>query len=154
MGIAKKQARQEINGLLNDYNHPIKKYKARKNPKKFNKKTRLEKYALKIEKNLPKSEKWFREKWIELFKNDLEINTDHYNSPFGKYIPDVVNHVYKYIIEIDGSIHNSVKVKYHNELKDFFYKKSGYTVHRIVAYNNEQFNEVYEIISKLRTRRY
>jgi hypothetical protein len=65
-------------------------------------KNRIDRFALKLRMNTPKSELWFQEFWKA---NGLEIPSDEYNVRWCRRIPDLVNHKYKYVIEIDGTIH-------------------------------------------------
>ena len=87
--------------------------------------SRLERTAARLNRNLPASEKWFQSLWR---KHNFQ---DKYNKPFGPYIPDVINEEYKYIIEIDGSIHNTSEQQFKDKKKDAFYKRAGYQVFRI-----------------------
>jgi very-short-patch-repair endonuclease len=105
----------------------------------------LRKRAKNLERLLPKSEAWFRKKYhkegIErLFKG--EQFQDAYNKPYSSvYIPDVINEGYKYIIEIDGSIHDDPEVQFKDAQKDYYFSKRGFLVLRIRAYDNDSYNE-------------
>lgn len=129
-------------------------FKARRKKlnKANNRDSRLTQYGKKIEKNLPESEKWFRAKWLELFSQvePITLYQDQFNTPLGKYIPDVINNGYKYIIEIDGSIHKDEIVAFKDRLKTDYYLKRKYTVYRIEAYNEEQFETVYKAVLELK----
>lgn len=89
-----------------------------------------------INRNLPLSEKWFQHKW-RMF--GLELKSDQYNTVFFKFIPDVTNHVFKYVIEVDGSIHDNKKQKKIDRRKDRCYRNHGYRVFRIRPYNDYEF---------------
>lgn len=96
-----------------------------------------------LETSLPKSEVWFREKYLKedinrMFKEDLF--KDKFNKPFNqRYIPDVSNKGYKYIIEIDGSWHDRADAQIRDNKKDYYFKKRGYLVLRIKAYNDDSY---------------
>lgn len=109
--------------------------------------TGLLKFASELEENLPKSEVWFR----SLYEKTYKHKKDKFNQVFkARFIPDVVNKHYRYIIEIDGSIHNSSNIKAKDKRKDAFYKLKGYKVFRIEAYSINSFNEVMKLITKYR----
>lgn len=102
--------------------------------------------ALELNKNLPASEVWFHEKFNnEVFPRitgrcSLGIFEDIKNEPFfDLYIPDVINHGYKYIIEIDGSVHETLKQSYKDLAKDKYYKKRHYKVFRVKAYDDASY---------------
>lgn len=88
----------------------------------------LQRFADRINQNLPLSEKWFQSLW----KKDLY---DCYNSPFEGLIPDCINCKYKYIIEVDGCIHVDPKIKKADFKKDLKYRGLGYKVFRLIAYD-------------------
>lgn len=104
----------------------------------------LHEYADRLERNLPKSEQWFRKKYenipdTRLFKGDHW--SDRFNKPYNeKYIPDVHNLGYKYIIEIDGSIHDLPEVKLKDIRREYYFYKREYIVIRIEAYNDASFD--------------
>ena len=125
---------------------PIKKYKRKKksNSRKI-KRISLRSFAKNLNKNLPKSEVWFQDLYaIHKDPNDL------YNKPLHIRIPDVMNKIYKYIIEIDGSIHDTPKQQYKDYIKDSFYKRLGFKVFRIKAYDINSFNATISSIKELR----
>lgn len=119
----------------------------RKKKPKTKKLSRLQRYAKKLNSFIPKSELWFRKLWKE---QGMKDKLDQYNSPFGKYIPDVINRKYRYIIEIDGSVHNDPAVQFNDKLKDEYYTSRNYKVFRITAYNLNQFNSVMDLIKTIR----
>jgi very-short-patch-repair endonuclease len=124
----------------------IAKQKGIKKKKEERKKSLLE-FASKLARNLPKSEKWFFEAFKKSGFPRLNSNNQRRvkalrigksNKVFqNKYIPDLVNHKLKYIIEIDGSVHQLEEVKRKDERKTRYYMKRGYTVIRIQAYDEE-----------------
>lgn len=103
----------------------------------------LEKYAKELETYLPKSEIWFRDK----YRNENIARThkgkrfkDEYNKPYSAtYIPDIINEGYKYIIEIDGSVHDRPDIQLNDLKKDHFFIKRGFLVIRIKAYDEESY---------------
>lgn len=112
-------------------------YKIRKKRQHKSKKKKLKEYSKQLNQNLALSEKWF----INLYKSHkLNLNNDVFNKPFKvKYIPDVLNRKYRYVLEIDGSIHNTLKQKEIDKQKDDFYLNSGFLCIRIIAFNNESY---------------
>lgn len=90
------------------------------------KKQRLLKYAQEISLKNYKSDLWLKEHF-----KDLITEEDEFNSPEGKYIPDLINRKYKYIIECDGSIHNEKHIKEIDKKKDEYYFRRGFKVFRI-----------------------
>jgi very-short-patch-repair endonuclease len=124
-------------------------YKQPKRKKKKRKvKSTIEKYADKLQKNTPKSEVWF----LTHYKPH---RFDSFNVPFGPFIPDVINKRLRYVIEIDGSIHNLKEVMFNDWKKDQYYKKRYYKVFRVKAYDIESLNkfliEYQDHLSKLTT---
>lgn len=93
------------------------------------------KFAKKLEKNTPNSELWFR----SLYFRHYSTCTDKYNQVFGGCIPDVINKTYKYIIEIDGSVHELESVKKKDIKKTHKYVQLGYKVIRVKAYDYDSY---------------
>jgi len=106
---------------------------------------RLKGYSIALETNLPKSEQWFRLLYeAETIERKFKIKyyKDQYNEPINrKYIPDVHNRGYRYIIEIDGSWHDRPEMQYRDSLKDYYFKKRGYCVIRIKAFNEQSYKD-------------
>ena len=81
-------------------------------------------------KTLTESEVWFRNKF-----EPHRLNTDLYNFLYKKkYLLDVINLKYKYIIQVNESI----------EKKDLYFLKKGYTIFKVKAYDQESFNAFIE----------
>lgn len=100
-------------------------------------KSNIHSFAAELEKNLPASEKWFR----ELYQEFVHKN-DKYNKPFNDmYIPDVINYKLKYIIEIDDPTHNKPEIRVKDKKKTLYYVTNGFTVFRLKAYDNQWFKE-------------
>lgn len=96
------------------------------------KKQLLKDTSSRLNENLPQSEIWFQ----QLFKSHFATNQDKYNYVFkNMYIPDVINFNKKYVIEIDGSIHNLHSVKQHDHKKNVYYTLKGFRVFRVKAYD-------------------
>lgn len=107
----------------------------------------IESFAADLEKNLPKSEVWFR----SLYEKHLKIDSDIYNKPFkNRYIPDLINEEFKYIIEIDGTIHETPEVKAKDTTKNVYFKNCGYSVFRIKAYSLTHYIGVLKVICRIR----
>lgn len=104
-------------------------------------------FSEKLNTDLPKSEIWFQKHWKE---KGIECESDECNKPWGKIIPDVVNHKYKYVIEIDGTWHRKRSQKKKDLRKDSFYKKHGYDVFRLDAYSEAQLLACIECIERIR----
>lgn len=108
---------------------------------------RLVAFAREIEKQLPASERWFREFWLS---NGLLDDDDRFNEPFGKRIPDLINHKFKYVIEIDGTIHNTPRQTKIDASKDRFYESKGYSVLRVRAFMVSDLLGCVEVVERLR----
>ena len=106
----------------------------------------LQKTANRLNKNLPKSEKWFHCNY------KYKLPDDKSNTPlYGKYIPDIVNFRYKYVVEVDGSIHKTPKQMEKDELKNIFYISKGFKVFRVIPYITDELeklkNEIFFYVS-------
>lgn len=132
--------------------------KKRKGKKPKRASGRLQQYADNLNKNLPNSERWFQNLWTKDMEQDkLDLYQDKFNYPLGRYIPDVINMGYRYVIEIDGSIHDDPMVQWKDKVKDLYYKKKGYQVFRLKAYDQDAYEELVINILLLRdhmSRRY
>lgn len=135
------------------YRQPKSKYgKKKKKPqkKKLRKqKSRLEQYGEDLNRNLPRSEAWFQQLWKE---RGMECKFDHFNCPFGPYIPDVLNKKHYYIIEIDGSIHTTPEVKERDQKKSEWFRNQMFTVIRVIAYDMDSFNNAVERVQAIRKK--
>lgn len=111
---------------------------------------KLKKIGKFLNKNCPKSEQWF----MSLYKAHFVSKLDEFNKPFrSKYIPDVSNLVHKYIIEIDGSIHETPEQIEKDRIKDLYYKEHGFVVIRVQAYNNISYIEAIKQLFILRHKK-
>ena len=102
-----------------------------------------------LERTLPKSEVWFRNKINkEWFFNDLKLK---FNEPFKSFIYDVYSPIYSLVIEIDGSFHDSKKQKEKDHIRDTITKSWGLRVIRIKAYDEDSYsNGIKQIIEYLK----
>lgn len=108
---------------------------------------RIKAFAKQLESELPYSEIWFRSLYEKKFKH----KKDKYNQVLrAKYIPDVINHHFKYIIEIDGSMHLTKTQINKDHKKDHYYAFLGYKVFRIKAYDHKSFSETMKQLKKYR----
>jgi len=80
----------------------------------------------------------------------MKSEFDFYNVIRFGFIPDVVNDRFKYIIEIDGSIHEKKFIQRRDQIKDRCFKRNGYKVYRLEPYNYEQFGVLCDLIAELR----
>jgi very-short-patch-repair endonuclease len=100
-----------------------------------------------LNENLAKSEKWFHTLWE---RHDMKHEDDQFNHPFIGLIPDCINHKFKYVIEIDGSIHIKKHVKEWDNHRDRKFLREGYQVFHVEAYKYDQFVALCEVIERLR----
>lgn len=108
----------------------------------------VERLAKNLNENLPRTEKWFQKLWAE-----HKHHNDIYNCVYkGIYIPDVINKQYKYIIEIDGSIHDSKDQKKKDFNRDMYFQKEGYITFRVTAYDRVQFDKLVKAIKEFRNK--
>lgn len=111
----------------------------------------LARRAVRLSQKLPKSEKWF----FNLDKKyKFLVNSDLSNIPYGYYIPDIINFDFKYIIEIDGSSHNSKKSIEKDAKRDVWFENEGFKVFRIKAYNISSYKKVIKEIIELREKNF
>jgi very-short-patch-repair endonuclease len=118
----------------------------RKRPKYS--KASKKRFAQNLRDNLPASEEWF---WMEWKRAGMVHVDDLSNEVFKGFIPDVINKTYKYIIEIDGPVHNRKNVQKKDAKKDKVFERFGYTVFRLEAYNDEQIGLLMDWISTIRS---
>jgi very-short-patch-repair endonuclease len=106
----------------------------------------LEKFAeFQRQKNW-KSEQWF----LALYEQSgLRMTSDQFNIVFGPFIPDCVNHAYRYVIEVDGSVHDRKDVKERDLRKTAFYQSQGYRVFRVKAFVESSFQKFCKKLTRL-----
>lgn len=119
--------------------------KKNKKQKQNARRQRLERFSNDLEDSLPKSEKWFREKYLKeslnrIFKEDSF--TDKFNKPYNdKYIPDIHNAGYRYVIEVDGSWHDRIDAKIKDFKKNHYFDKRGFLLIRVIAYDDKSYED-------------
>lgn len=104
-------------------------------------------FSKKLNRQLAKSEVWFWKCYAE-FK---DVN-DFQNKPLGNFIPDVSNYRFRYVIEVDGSVHDQPSVREHDEKKNNYYAQYGYKVIRVKAYSDDDFKKMLYILNILRRK--
>lgn len=111
---------------------------------------RLSEFANNLNDKLPRSEVWF----MNLYKDHFICRGDLFNSPFqSRYIPDILNKEFKYVIEVDGSIHDTEYQKQKDLKKDKFYLNHGYLVIRVKAYCIHSYIECIKTLFYRRNKR-
>lgn len=98
---------------------------------------------------IPKSELWFK----ELYKDFIHKKDEFNGTLSSKYIPDVINRHFMYIIEIDGTIHKKEFKKNKDRIRTEFFIEQGFTVFRIEAFNIECFKKVITDIVRFRGKK-
>lgn len=118
---------------------------SKKNLKRKERKALLDSRSVSLATDLPKSEAWFYRKY---FKEHIlrQFTSKRFQDQFNKptcnwYIPDVSNKGYRYIIEIDGSFHDRADQKLKDAKKDYNFKKRGYKVIRIKAFDEASYQK-------------
>jgi len=96
------------------------------------KKVVLAHHARRLRSRFPKAERWF---WSAYLKAGSALVSDLCNEAFLYVIPDLTNHVYKYVVEIDEPHHEQAWVKSYDERRDKIFLEYGYRVFRIPAYD-------------------
>jgi very-short-patch-repair endonuclease len=105
--------------------------------RKTNKRKKLQDFSKELNKNMAQSEIWFKSLYE---KHNLKMEHDLFNKPLKSvYIPDVLNRRFKYVIEIDGSIHRTKSQIETDNKKDIFYSKCNMFVIRIIAYDIKSY---------------
>lgn len=117
------------------------KYKRRRNRLNF-----FRKMSDKLNKDLPKSEVWFHALYAP-----YRFYDDEFNQKLGPFIPDIVNRKYKYVIEVDGSIHDVEEIKKRDIIKNRTFFRLGFRVFRVKAYDLESFKLTIEKLNEFRS---
>lgn len=103
-------------------------------------------FATQLKSKPPRSEVWFLERY-----SPYVHKYDEFNEVFlDKYIPDVHNDHFMYVIEVDGDIHGRKQIKFKDAVKDLFYDNYEYTVIRIKAFDELSFETGLNEILKIR----
>lgn len=125
--------------------------KSKYNP--YDKHMIMQEFSNRLNENLPMSEKWFHGIYRPQFeaKHPLELYQDKYNYSFNDvYIPDVINIGYKYVIEVDGKIHDKEVIKLRDERKTEYFEQRGYTVIRVKYPDLEKSIEALQTVLEIR----
>jgi very-short-patch-repair endonuclease len=93
-------------------------------------------YAKRLNEDMPRSEVWFHDK----FKSHLLYGHFKSNVVVGKYIVDLLDSRNRIAIEVDGSIHDNEIQRFKDFVKDKYLTDKRYTVIRVVAYDEESYN--------------
>ncbi len=97
---------------------------------------RMNIYAKRLNEDMPRSEVWFHDK----FKSHLLYGHFKSNVVVGKYIVDLLDSRNRIAIEVDGSIHDNEIQRFKDFVKDKYLTDKRYTVIRVVAYDEESYN--------------
>lgn len=111
-------------------------------------KMRLRAFCKKIKANEWESERWLYHQWVH---RGLKDKTDRWNRIVGKYIVDLINRKYGYIIEVDGSIHDRPEQKLKDQIKDKYLTTKGFKVFRIKAFDMQS---LFKTISNIKYIQY
>jgi len=130
----------QIESTVDLLNKGVKKVREQSNKKIYNVwqpkiPSYLKRFAQDLNEDLPNSEIWFQKEY-KTFKDKY----DRFNRSFWGYIPDVINYKYKYIIEIDGSIHDTPEQQIKDWKKNKKFRSKGFKVFRLKPYLTEDFN--------------
>ena len=82
----------------------------------------------------------------------MQDENDKSNEELCGFFPDVSNRKFKYVIEIDGKVHQEDWMKKKDERKNLAWTTGGYFVFRLEAYNNKQYNILVDWIKDLRVK--
>lgn len=108
----------------------------------------IEEKAKELNKELPRSEKWFREKIKdEWFYRKMGFE---FNKPmFGRFIYDLFSTKYRLCIEVDGSAHDNPTQQQKDAFKTELTISKGFSIIRVQAYNDESYAAAIRLIEKL-----
>jgi len=93
---------------------------------------RLIKYAKEIESKNYRSDAWLKSRWNEY--GYFRVG-DCFNTPYGPWIPDLINEFDRFIVECDGLIHQQESVKKKDIIKDTWFENEGFNVYRVMAFD-------------------
>ncbi len=85
-----------------------------------------------LQKNPPASEVWFHGEWDRMGMKDPQSIK---NQPFGRYIPNVLNRHWFYVIEVDESVHPTKQQQHRDQKKAEAYERWGLSIFRVQAYD-------------------
>lgn len=125
----------------------------------FNPKRKIKKEFNRFQKLMHRTRKmlnanpWPSEVWFWDIYAPYKDFDDQRNAIFAGKIPDLLNKKYKYIVEVDGSIHDKEDVKAKDLKKEQLYKRCGYHVFRVKHNDTESFQKALNQILMLRERK-
>lgn len=64
----------------------------------------------------------------------------------------MINHRYRYVIEIDGSYHDRKDQRRRDKIKNLVFRRRGYEVFRVMAFEPLQLEALAECIERHRDR--
>ena len=110
----------------------------------------LRRFSKQLNKNLPASDLWF----LSLYKaHGLLREDDLFNEPFeNTCIPDVVNHILRYIIEVQDPTHKLKERIIRDAKKNALFAKSGYRTFYVWAWDHYSFDAFLEQFKEFRRR--
>lgn len=117
----------------------------RKHKRPLTKRLFTQKRAKELQANTPQSELWF----YKLYQS-YQHPKDLFNKAHKGYIPDVINYQFRYIIEIDGSVHDTLRQQGRDRVKDNYFKRTGFKVFRIKAYDTFSFDQCIQQLIEFR----
>lgn len=100
--------------------------------------------------NIMRQAPWPSEIWFNKLYEPFRHNKDSFQEVFNGYVADIINHDFKYCIEIDGSIHDKQEVKTRDAKKDQALNYYGYQVFRVRHNDYLQFRNVINELAKIR----
>lgn len=86
-----------------------------------------------LRRKTPASEKWFQFEWK---RSGMIHSQDLFNYVSGPFIPDLINHNLKYLVEVDGSIHRNSLVQQKDTAKQKYFEDKGFSVFRVKAFDH------------------
>lgn len=95
----------------------------------------------------PASERWFQREWKTRGMLD---DQDLFNWKHGPFIPDCFNSKFRYVIEVDGSIHSLQSVRQNDERKERFFVERGFSVFRVKAFDFMSLGSVIDQVRLIR----
>jgi hypothetical protein len=97
--------------------------------------------------NPPASDRWFQRRWKE---SGMLHWLDRFNSCEGPYIPDCINRNKKYVIEVNGSIHETPEMIKKDLEKKRYFESLKFKFFVVKPYDNKSFNELVIAVRELR----
>jgi hypothetical protein len=92
------------------------------------------------------------ERWFESLYTPHKDAGDFFNKPLGNFIPDISNYKYRYVLEIDGSIHDLPEVQARDLRKNAYYAENSFKVIRVRAFDDVSFKRALFLLNVLRRK--